>query len=251
MNKLAALILIVCLVVVGFITYRNSHRNFGSVAVTTINGSDTLSNSRPVINANFSNLTTAVNDILTVIATSSTATSTIPGNVKINGNLQVAGNFFAPVQIVSSGNATINGTLTLSSSLSGILNATAGVVATSPSSAFNSSGSSVIQPSFTITGTTTGAGTFNTLFGATTTLPLQQVVLGETINGVRCRTDAGTANVQFGNGSASTSLISASTTNNFNAYTTNNTPTAGQQFSVDVGTFSGPTKISCTLKITI
>ncbi len=111
--------------------------------------------------------------------------------------------------------------------------------------------SSVIQPSFTVTGTSTGAGTFAPILG-TTTIPLQQLILGETVNGVRCRTDVGTVNVQFGNGSASTTVLNASTTNNFNAFTANNTPTAGQQFSVDIGTpASSPTKVNCTVKLTI
>jgi len=67
-------------------------------------------------------------------ATSTTATSTFNGNAYVKGNLQVDGNFFAPVQLVSSGNATINGTLTvtgattLATSLTGALSASSGVV---------------------------------------------------------------------------------------------------------------------------
>lgn len=67
-------------------------------------------------------------------ATSTTATSTFSGNGYFKGNLQVDGNFFAPVQIVSSGNATINGALTvtgqttLATSLSGLAQLASGVV---------------------------------------------------------------------------------------------------------------------------
>ncbi len=107
--------------------------------------------------------------------------------------------------------------------------------------------SSVIQPSFTYSTSTAWTGT--------TTIPLQQLILGETINGVRCSTapgNGGTLNVQFGNGTASTTMLNASSTNNFNAFTSNNTPTAGQQFMVEIGTpASSPTKINCTVKTTI
>lgn len=67
-------------------------------------------------------------------ASSTVATSTFDGSVHILKNLQVDGNFFAPAKIVSSGNATINGTLTvtgqttLATSLSGIAQLTSGVV---------------------------------------------------------------------------------------------------------------------------
>lgn len=67
-------------------------------------------------------------------ATSTTATSTFAGNAYVKGNLQVDGNFFAPIQLVTSGNATINGALTvtgqttLATTLSGILKAVSGVV---------------------------------------------------------------------------------------------------------------------------
>jgi hypothetical protein len=44
---------------------------------------------------------------------STTATSTFSGNAYIKGNLRVDGNFYAPVSLVSSGNATINGVLTV------------------------------------------------------------------------------------------------------------------------------------------
>lgn len=44
-------------------------------------------------------------------ATSTTATSTFSGNARVVGNLQVDGNFFAPVTLVNSGNVRIDGTL--------------------------------------------------------------------------------------------------------------------------------------------
>jgi len=48
-----------------------------------------------------------------------TATSTFNGNAWIKGNLQVDGKFFAPVTLVSSGDATINGALTVTGNIDG------------------------------------------------------------------------------------------------------------------------------------
>lgn len=107
--------------------------------------------------------------------------------------------------------------------------------------------SSVAQFSFTYATSTTWTGT--------TTIPIQQDILPETINGLRCSTSAGgggTLNIQIGNGSASTTMVNASSTNNFNAFTANNIIAAGQQLSVDIGTpGTTPTKIVCTVKFTI
>jgi hypothetical protein len=67
-------------------------------------------------------------------ATNASATSTFAGNMWVKGNLRVDGTFFAPVQIVSSGNATINGALavtgqtTLATSLTGFVTAASGVL---------------------------------------------------------------------------------------------------------------------------
>src|SRR3990167_3977766 len=67
-------------------------------------------------------------------ATDNSATSTFAGNAYINGNLQIDGNFFAPVILQASSNVNINGALTvtgqttLSTSLTGVLSASSGVV---------------------------------------------------------------------------------------------------------------------------
>lgn len=50
-------------------------------------------------------------------ATSTTATSTFSGNARVMGNLQVDGNFFAPVTLVATSDTTINGKLTVTGAL--------------------------------------------------------------------------------------------------------------------------------------
>ncbi len=65
---------------------------------------------------------------------STIGTTTYSGNVSITGNLKVSGSFYAPVHIVSSGDATINGALTvtgvttLATSLNGAISAASGVL---------------------------------------------------------------------------------------------------------------------------
>ena len=69
-----------------------------------------------------------------VINEGTTATSTFAGNVEVTGNLQVDGQFFAPVTLVTSGNTTIDGNLTvtgqttLNTSLTGLAYTSSGVV---------------------------------------------------------------------------------------------------------------------------
>ncbi len=104
--------------------------------------------------------------------------------------------------------------------------------------------SSVIQPGFFVATSTAWTGT--------TTVILQAVNLAETINGIRCHTNVGTLNIQTGIGTASTTMLNASSTANFNAFTTSNTTSAGNFLYIDIGTpASSPTSLTCTYKITI
>jgi len=114
--------------------------------------------------------------------------------------------------------------------------------------------SSVIQPSFTWFATSTS-------FIGTTTIPLQvNLPLAETINRVSCRAYNGASptflNVQLGYGTASTSMIIASSTVGTINFSANNTPGAGANVSVDIGTTTAitvtpPLYLNCTYKITI
>ncbi len=78
--------------------------------------------------------TLLVNATTTTLAVTGAGTSTFAGNVSVTGNLRVDGTFFSPVQIVSSGDATINGALIvtgttkLATSLTGVLLASSGTV---------------------------------------------------------------------------------------------------------------------------
>ncbi len=102
-------------------------------------------------------------------------------------------------------------------------------------------------PGFTITASTTVAVPF---VGSTTPLALPSSFVNEKLDGVGCYTDTGTLNVVFGTGSASTTLLNASTTQNFITFTTNNSFNALTKWYVVVGTpASSPTSITCTLKL--
>lgn len=146
-------------------------------------------------------------------ATSTTATSTFNGNGYFKGNLQVDGNFFAPVQIVSSGNATINGNLnvtgatTLASSLTGLLYGTSGLV----SSITNGTAGSVLAmsgglPTWVATSSITGfwTGSGNNIYnnnsanvGIGTTTPGSLLSVGDT-EGINFRTATSTFNTTGG-----------------------------------------------------
>ena len=79
-----------------------------------------------------------------------------------------------------------------------------------------------------------------------------EVGYGETWNSVRCFTDVGTVNAQFGTYAASTTLFNASTTIGTVSLTSNNTMTAGNAIYFAFGTpASSPTKVTCTIKTTL
>ncbi len=105
--------------------------------------------------------------------------------------------------------------------------------------------STVLTKSFTYSTSTAWTGT--------TTIPLEEGILLYTFNGVRCKTiSGGTLNFQLGNGTASTTMYNASSTNNFNTYSSNNIIAAGDTWQIDIGTpATSPTKINCTLKLTL
>ncbi len=108
--------------------------------------------------------------------------------------------------------------------------------------------SSVMQPSFTYATSTAWTGT--------TTIALQtNNQLAETLNGFSCNTatgggTGGTLNIQFGTGAASTTMVNASSTANFNANTLS--IGANSKLLVTIGTpATTPTAIVCTTKLTI
>ncbi len=103
---------------------------------------------------------------------------------------------------------------------------------------------------FTYTGTTTSATGFSPILG-TSTFPIESGY-SEVWNSFKCYTDQGSAEVQFGYGTASTTMFNASTTNSTNIFTTNNTMTAGNKVQVTIGSeASSPTFLNCTWADTI
>lgn len=92
----------------------------------------------------------------------------------------------------------------------------------------------------------------STSWSATTTIPLGPAYVGETWNGVKCFTDAGTLNVSFYDGTNRMDLLNASTTVGTFTLSTNNIFTSSEKRYVDVGTpASSPRKISCTVNKSI
>lgn len=84
----------------------------------------------------------------------------------------------------------------------------------------------------------------------TTTIQLE-VGYDEVWNSVRCYTNIGTLNMKFLNNASALNQFIASTTPGIIAFTTNNTMTAANKISVDIGTSAtAPTTITCTVKDT-
>jgi len=101
-------------------------------------------------------------------------------------------------------------------------------------------------PSFTYATSTAWTGT--------TTVPLGATFTGETWNAVKCFTDVGTVNVDFGDGTNWMNATTSVAVNPVPTHTlsTNNTFTAGETRYARVGTpVSSPTKISCTVSKSI
>jgi len=100
---------------------------------------------------------------------------------------------------------------------------------------------------------TTGFNISSTTWGTgTTTAFLAPAMANLTFQGVRCETDAGTLAVSLYDGTNRANYIgTASTTKNYNAYTSNNTFTAGESIRVDVGkAATSPKQIACRFKFT-
>ena len=102
--------IILCTLVLGVIAYAETSGGLnvpqGGTGITTVSPGAIL------VGDNSLRLTSTTSPTVGYItATSTTATSTFNGNIYIKGNAQIDGKLFAPLSIVSSGNATINGTL--------------------------------------------------------------------------------------------------------------------------------------------
>jgi hypothetical protein len=88
----------------------------------------------------------------------------------------------------------------------------------------------------------------STAWTGTTTIPLGPAFIGETWKQVKCFSDTGTLNVNFGDETNKMGTFNASTTIGTITLSTNSAFTAGEKRYVDVGTpATTPTKISCTI----
>lgn len=101
-------------------------------------------------------------------------------------------------------------------------------------------------------GTTTASFYYSTTtaWTGTTTIGLGPAPWAETWSAVRCRTDTGTINVDFGDGTNYTNATTSVSANPAprHALTSNNTFTAGERREVRMGTpASSPTSIACTV----
>lgn len=173
----------------------------------------------------------------TMAATSTTAAFSI---ANISGNVTIP-------NVLSAGSLTLGNALTA---------ANGGTGATSLSSAFTVSSnvfSNIVERSFSIPATTT-SGTWT----GTSTTPLLQATVASTLVGYRCRVyplnNNLFLNVQIGKGSASTTMVNASTTNNFITPASAFTLAAGDSLSVVVGTTSLTAVfeyINCTTQLRI
>ena len=121
-------------------------------------------------------------------ATSTTATSTVAGNLWVQKNLQVDGQFYAPIQLVSSGNAKINGNLDVTGIMTvdsvatstvtgGLVISTSGL----SSNALNITGDSLFGGKLTVSGASTStAPQLNVSTGLTTPYAIITSILKST-----------------------------------------------------------------------
>lgn len=224
---------------------------FGTT-VTTIAGTDTLSNSRTTINNNF----TALNNGKIENSSTSIAAITTLSNLATVGTITSGTWSGSTIAIAKGGtNATsftttnafvgFNGTSLITAPLTSALTFTyASTTVLSASGNLYANSKLVpgfLYPSFTASSTAPFVGT--------TTVQLGIATLAETWASVQCYTDAGTLNVQFYSGTNKLNMFNASTTIGTVTLSTNNTFAANTKRSVDVGTpASSPNYISCTIK---
>lgn len=241
--------------VVGNLPYFSGVNTFANVATTTLSGSGsiTVTAGAVVIGASPISVTCASCTTAVSVATANgfagsssggttpalTLTTSITGLLKGNGTA-IAAAAYTDFPTISANSllANITGSAAAPASLatSSIFTWSAGFSQTSASIA------QIEHHSFTYA--------TSTAFTGTTTIPLE-TGYGETWNSIQCYTDAGTLNTQVGYGTASTTMLNASTTIGTVSYASNNVMTAGNKVKVDIGTpASSPTKITCTEKDT-
>lgn len=132
-----------------------------------------------------------------------------------------------------------------------------GIGTTTPGAMLAVAGSGLIQNDLTVSGTLiteidkSFSYSTSTTWTGTTTIPLGPAMRAETWNTVKCFTDAGTAFVQFNDGTNNMNSFQASTTVGAVTLSTNNSFTSSEKRYVSIGTpASSPTKVACTVSLT-
>jgi hypothetical protein len=242
---LAALLLVVAVC----IGYNGTKQARFGAGVTTINGSDTISNSRAVINQNFTNVASAVNDILGIFPTSTSLT------VAHGGTGQST--FTISQLLYGSGTNGLQSVSTSSQAYSAAFS-NSGTVGAAVGGTTNTT-SLIAQPSFTWFATSSSA------FQGHDLISIQpKTHIAQTISKVTCEARNGGASgaatfidMQLGTGSASTSVITASSTINTINYASSLSIAAGSHIWADLSTTSnitvnsGGLYVNCTFYDTI
>ncbi len=201
--------------------YFNQKKMFGATIITT-NSSDTLDTGRTNTNTSLTNLNTAVLAAGTV--TSVGTTYPLSGTVTAAGNLSLA---------VSTSTPTLGTAFVYSGVLGYLFGGSSGTLSFQD------------EPSVDYATSTT--------WGGTTTRMIRLPVMAETVVGARCKVSpaGATVNVQFGKFTASSTMLVASSTANYNLFTTPLTLAATDVLAYAAGTpASSPVEVVCTPLIT-
>ncbi len=240
-NYIIVAILIFISVALGYFSLNRD--KFGST-ITTTNSSDSLTTFRTNTNTNLANLNTdklesgstaAALTITTLTAGTVSATSlTLTGLLTLNAASTTSGTFsnFFQLPNSSSQSPTIAGQVALDT--------------TSGQLKFGDGSNTLVVNGhvyrfYDYATSTTWAGT--------TTRLMFLPYVGETLKGVACTVipSGATVNLQIGNGSASTTVVVASSTVNKNFFTSNNSLTALSKYSLAWGSpVSSPVEVGCT-----
>ncbi|MCR4331031.1 MAG: hypothetical protein NUV49_04110, partial [Patescibacteria group bacterium] len=251
--------------------------SFGT-SLTTISSTDTMSSFPTTYNANLTAINNGKLEASDYFATTTHATITsIPQLTSIGTQTNFTSTYASSTQLSLSGLSWFTGLASFDNSTSTLGTLTTGW-ATNFYPTYASSTALTATTLYSTDSTLTAASTTNTsasqsLFVAekrvigdrfltqtyatssvagwtsTTTLPSLVIPVDMTLNSTQCVTDTGTLNVQYQYASTFPAMLNASTTKGTFTFSSNNTPSASDSFSISFGTpASSPTEISCTAR---
>lgn len=185
------------------------------------------------------------------VADGGTGAATFTNNRVLTGNgtsalVDEANLTFDGTTLTVTGNATITSVLTVPAAAAPTVDAAGEIAVDTTSDQLTWYGTAKrvvtgkLYPSFSYATSTAWTGT--------TTIQLGTAFVAETWNAVQCYTNAGTLNMDFGDGTNYTNMLNASTTIGTFSFSTNNTFTAAEKREVRIGTpATSPVTIACTL----